>query len=43
MLPFMERMELDNSITISNEYQFAKSATRFALVFLAASARKWTW
>ena len=43
LLPFMERMELNDPITISNEYQFREVGNKVALVFLAASARKWTW
>ena len=37
MLPFMERMELNDPITISNEYHFCEVGNRLALVFLNAS------
>ena len=37
LLPFMERMELNDPITISNEYHFCEVGNRLALVFLNAS------
>ena len=37
LLPFMEPMELNDPITISNEYHFCEVGNRLALVFLNAS------
>ncbi len=37
LLPFMERMELNDPITISNEYHFCEVGNRLAIVFLNAS------